>query len=118
MVNDVRPPALREIPLLSQWSLILLTLLLLTGTSITLMPFPRTVASRKVFKVNGLALVFDVALYKSIMLRGLPLMGIVFLLCSWWDGGFFLRNLAGTILVGVIIGFWIHIVILGHNQKD
>ncbi len=108
-----------NIPTLSQWGLILLTLLLLTLTSVVLIRQRQTTLNTINNEIHNTKLpYFNLNLFKNITLKSIPFMLIAFLLCSWADGGLFPRNVFGTIAAGLILAYLVHYVILSEGQKE
>jgi len=109
--DDTTPADPTDIPTLSQWGLILLSLILLSISTIS--------ATQKKYSLvhsNGLAgsvatiPYFDKHLFKRILMKSIPLMLLIFVLISFIEGDWFMRNLIGTVLSIVVCVYILHFV--------
>jgi len=98
------------VPTLSQWGLIILSLLLLTfgGMAIILEQETDLIKSNG-FKNTPIP-IFWAALFKKLTLKGIPFMLLAFGIFTIADGGFFVRNVVGTLISAGIIVYFIHFV--------
>lgn len=104
--------ASNPIPTLSQWSLILLTLLFLTLGSVTLIRQRQsTLSTASGLSLNSQTPLFDAATYLSIALKSLPFALVAIILFSIAENGLFLRNILGILASTGIIAFLIQLLI-------
>lgn len=110
-----------DIPTLSQWGLILLSLILLSISTVS--------AVQKKYSINlvhkkGVANstitipYFDKHLFKRLLIKSLPIMLVIFALITFIEGGWYLRNFIGTILSGGILVYVLHFVQLSNRFDE
>ena len=103
--DDTNPDASTDIPTLSQWGLILLSLILLSISTVSAMQKKYSLAYN-VRASNSSATIpyFNKNLFKQMLMKSIPLMLFIFVLISFLEGGWFVRNLVGSILsIGVCV---------------
>jgi len=103
--DDTNPDASTDIPTLSQWGLILLSLILLSISTVSAMQKKYSLAYN-VRAANSSATIpyFNKNLFKQMLMKSIPLMLFIFVLISFLEGGWFVRNLVGSILsIGVCV---------------
>jgi len=107
-----------DIPTLSQWSLILLALILLSITTISIIQ-NRPVLANNNGVSNSAAIIpyFDWDLFKRMLLKSIPIVLLIFMLISFIEDGWFIRNLVGTVLSAGIIVFLFHFIILSERFR-
>lgn len=108
-----------DIPTLSQWGLILLSLILLSITTVSIIQNKTALANNQSV-ANSVAIIpyFDKPLFKRMLIKSVTLMVLIFVLISLVEGGWFIRNIVGTVLsVGMIVYVW-HFVILSERFKN
>lgn len=108
-----------DIPTLSQWGLILLSLILLSITTVSIIQNKTALANNQSV-ANSVAIIphIDKPLFKRMLIKSVTLMVLIFVLISLVEGGWFIRNIVGTVLsVGMIVYVW-HFVILSERFKN
>jgi len=105
-----------DIPTLSQWGLILLSLILLSITTVSIIQNKNSLAhNRGAPSPTVMIPYFDRTLFKRMLLKSLPLMLLVFVLISLVEGSWFVRNLVGTVLSVGILVYILHYVVLSER---
>jgi len=89
-----------DVPTLSQWGLILLSLILLSISIVSVIQNMYSLASNREGSVSTLSIIpyFNAALFCKMLIKSVPLMLIIFVAISIVEDGWFVRNLVGTIL--------------------
>lgn len=108
------------IPTLSEWAFILLILLLLSGSTVALIQQQRVgqLQAAGTANLSSQLPTMDKGLLQQMLLKSLPFIAAIFLLISFAEGGFFLRNLLGTLASGGIIAYTIHFMVLSESFKN
>jgi|GEM_PF-1760043 len=107
-----------NVPTLSQWGLIILTLLLLTMASVGIVRQRQGVLIANQSVLNVKTPLFNAQLFNKMAVYSLPFIIAIVALISLYEGGFYLRNLVGTIISGLIVVYFIHFIMLsGFNTK-
>jgi len=117
--NDPTIPGAAEVPTLSQWGLILLSLILLSMTTVSIIQNKYSLAhSRGSASASSIIPYFNAALFRRMLLKSVPLMLIIFVLISFIEDGWFIRNLVGTILSTGVVIYLLHFIMLSEWFKN
>ncbi len=109
---------IQNIPTLSQWGLILLTLLLFSLSTVTLIRQRQSsLQAAGTMTYSSPLPLLDRTVFKRILLKSIPLIIAAFLIISFWEGSFLLRNLVGTLLSGGIIAYVVHFILLSDSDS-
>jgi len=114
--NDTTTAEPSEIPTLSQWGLILLSLILLSITTVSIIQNKYSLAHNNGALSSASVLpYFDAALLRRMLLQSIPFMLIIFVLISFIEDGWFIRNLVGTVFSVAIVVYLLHFIILSES---
>lgn len=105
-----------EVPTLSQWGIILLSLLLLTICSLSIIRQRQPNLAMATGSMQGMKVpLFNMDLFKRTALKSIPFIILAIAIISLIEGGLFTRNIIGTVLSGLIISYLIHFILI--NEK-
>lgn len=108
-----------SIPTLSQWGLILLSLLLLTTASISLIRQRQTaLATANGNHLNVKMPLFNAKQFTKIAVNSIPFIVGAIAVISIIEGGLFVRNIIGTALSGLIVAYLIHLILLSGRHGE
>jgi len=115
------PVALENIPTLSQWGLILLSLLLLTLGSVSIIRQRETAFAA--VNANATSLhrptpLFNADLFQKIALKSIPFMIAAIAVISIAEGGLFVRNILGTMASGFILAYLVHFMMMSRPSNN
>jgi len=111
--SDAEAISIENVPTLSQWGLILLSLILLSITTVSIIQNKNSLAhNRGTVSSSSLLPYFDAALFRRILFKSIPVMLIIFVLISFLEDGWFIHNLVGTVLSVTIVVYLLHFIIL------
>ncbi len=105
-----------NVPALSQWGVIILSLLLLTLGSASIIRRQQVVFATSDSEAVKPSL-FDLELFKKIALRSVPFILGVIAIISIVEGRFFVGNVAGTLISGIIVVYLIQLIILSRESQ-
>jgi len=108
-----------SVPTMSEWGLIILSLLLLTLGSVSIIRQRQTA----LLTANGTNLklempLFNERIFRKIAMKSIPFTVVAIAIISMIEGGIFTRNLVGTIISGLIISYLIHFVLMSEKLEE
>lgn len=106
------------IPTLSQWGLIILTLLFFTTSSVMVIREQHKLVLENTSKFSLKPILFDFPLYFQLFIKGIPFILLAFIIFTIIDGGLFVRNLIGSFVSATIIIYLLHFIKLIDSLKN
>lgn len=110
--NETETISIENVPTLSQWGLILLSLILLSIATVSIIQNKSSLGHSRGTTISSSSFIpyFHAALFRRMFLKSMPAMLIIFVMISFIEDGWFARNLIGTIISILIVVYLLHFI--------